>query len=358
MKRLVFLVVTLVYIQSCGKSYSDSLLNPSNEAVPIDSIEQFINHEMERMGIPGLSIAIINNAEVVYHNTFGWANVETAQPVDSTTLFEGASLSKPVFAHMVMFLVEEGQLDLDRPLLDYLDYTYPGTDPENPDLQKITARMVLSHTSGFPNWREDFELMVEFEPGSRFQYSGEGYQLLSKVVESILETDYRGVETYFEEKVARPFGMSVTKFVQDSYNIEHKSMPYENGEVLPLNRWEGAEFNPASAIHSEALDFSRWIIALLNEEGLSSQSYETLFTNQINVPESSVLYPYHMRAWALGFAEVDISGHKFYGHLGNNMGFTSMFLIDRESDWGLILFTNTHLAQDIGFELVSNLLSF
>ena len=128
---------------------------------------------MEKAGVPGLSCAILNDSQVVYANTFGVKNRKTGEPLYQDTIFTGASLSKTIFAYTVMQLVEEGLLDLNRPLQEYLARPLPSY-PNYVDLEgderyrKITARMCLSHTTGFPNWRwfnEDNRLRFDFDPG-------------------------------------------------------------------------------------------------------------------------------------------------------------------------------------------------
>ena len=131
--------------------------------------------------------------------------------MDDRTIFEGASLSKPLFAYMVMFLVEDEKLDLDKPLHEYLDYHYHGIDKEDDRYKEITARMVLSHTTGFPNWRPDYDLIIHFDPGTDFRYSGEGYIFLERVIQSILNTDYKGMEAYFSGKSCGPIKNSITR---------------------------------------------------------------------------------------------------------------------------------------------------
>ncbi len=132
--------------------------------------------------VPGLSIAVINDAKVVWQKSFSVVNSATNQPVSDDTIFEAASLSKPVFAYGVLRLVEKGKLDLDTPLVKYLPKPYVQND-ERAGL--ITAWMVLTHTTGFPNWRNNQALKTHFNPGERFSYSGEGFVYLQKVVEHL-----------------------------------------------------------------------------------------------------------------------------------------------------------------------------
>ena len=158
MSRLLYpLIAILVSLYSCRENTRktsaveerNSVTNLMNQEVLIDSIENFIDNKIKEMNIPGLSMAIINDGQVVYHIVKGYADIKKKSLVDERTIFEGASLSKPLFAYMVMFLVEDGKLDLDKPLHEYLDYHYHDIDKEDERYKQITARMVLSHTTGF-----------------------------------------------------------------------------------------------------------------------------------------------------------------------------------------------------------------
>lgn len=358
--RIIYLPLILFWVLSCKNTPNQNLnvkdfsgiKNINNQRISIDSLETFINQRMNEMNIPGLSLAIINKGKIVYSITKGYTNSQKKQTVDSQTLFEGASISKPIFAYLVMHLVEDGKLELDKPLFEYLNYEYQGINYQDERYTTITARMVLSHSTGFPNWRGESNLEIQFDPGTEFGYSGEGYQYLVKVIESILKTDYKGLEAYFQEKVAAPLGMNHTKFVQDNYNLSHKAEPHKNGKVLPTKKM-AEEFNAASAIHSEANEYLKWLIALMNKDGLTEQSYKELFTDQIKTPESEWFTQVGIQNWTLGFAKhkFDFLSNPIYGHIGNNEGFTSLFLIELNTKWGLITFTNEDQADDFGFEL-------
>src|SRR5205823_3170598 len=130
--------------------------------------------------VPGLSIAVIRDGKIVWKHGFGQKNAhpsatgtrdgKTDGPVRDDTLFPAASLSKPVFAYLTLRLVDRGVLDLDKPLYEYL----PNQRIEQDERYKqITARMILSHTSGLPNWGGT-PLRLLFAPGERWSYSSEG----------------------------------------------------------------------------------------------------------------------------------------------------------------------------------------
>lgn len=159
--------------------------------IPVAALDRHLEQRMRDLGIPGLSIVFLDAGEVVHHRVLGYANVQDRRPVDASTIFEAASISKPVFAHFAMTYVDDGRLDLDRPLHEYLPYPDIAHDER---YTRITARMVLSHRSGFPNWRTDFAdsaLFLAFEAGTAYRYSGEGYQYLAMVLKEIEGTTWR-----------------------------------------------------------------------------------------------------------------------------------------------------------------------
>lgn len=132
--------------------------------------------------VPGVSIAVVSRGARVWTTSAGIAEDSSGQSVTDTTIFEAASLSKPVFAYAVLQLVEKGELSLDTPLVRYFDTAYV----EDSRGKLITARHVLTHSTGFPNWRPDGQpLRMYFTPGSRYSYSGEGLVYLQRVVEHL-----------------------------------------------------------------------------------------------------------------------------------------------------------------------------
>src|SRR5262245_12589079 len=169
--RLAFAAVSGCSIFLCplasGQSGHSVKVDPS-----VLKLQADVPALMKEADIPGMSIVVIRNGKVAWHNNFGVKNTKTAQPVDDNTVFEAASLSKPVFAYAVLKLVEQGKIGLDVPLTKYLPTPYIDGDPR---LEKITARIVLSHRTGFPNWRPGSSLSIHFTPGERFSYSGEGF---------------------------------------------------------------------------------------------------------------------------------------------------------------------------------------
>src|SRR5215213_10010662 len=199
--------------------FSFSLAAQTNQFAPVNSIKKEVAIErlkqnvpaiMSQAKIPGLSLALIRDGKIVFTQGFGVKNSQTKEPVDGDTIFEAASLSKPVVAYAVLKLVDAGKLDLDVPLNKYLPGNYDAGDDAR--INQITARNVLSHTSGFPNWRQPRNaktLPIFFTPGERFSYSGEGFVYLSKVVEHITKMK---LEDYIRRTVFEPLGMTASSF--------------------------------------------------------------------------------------------------------------------------------------------------
>ena len=322
-------------VASEPKSEPEKAISFAGKEIPVSAIDDYLEKHMKIYDVPGLSAATFDQNGVIFYTTKGYANVASKKEVDPETTFEAASLSKPLFAYMVMKYVEQGLLDLDKPLHEYLLYDDIAHDER---YKQITARMVLSHTTGFPNWRTDHagELFISFDPGTKFQYSGEGYQYLAKVLASLLQTDLPGLEEKYQESIASPLGLGITKFVQDENNLNNKALGYKNGKVIQSS-YE-PEFGAAFSVHSEAKDFAKWLIALLNEQGLNNDNYAELFRDQIKlINEDSNL---NASAWTLGFAKYELDNAVYYGHGGNNLGYSSGFFLDREDKVGAVVFTS------------------
>lgn len=341
---IVTMILSLISIKSYAQKPGESIKNLVGKEIDSDSMESFLVKQMELQDVRGVSLALINEGEVVYHLAKGYVDIENKKKVTKRSIFEGASLSKPLFAYFIMGFVEDDKLDLDKPLYEYLPYEDIADDER---YKKITARMVLTHTTGFPNWRTDHEggkLFISFEPGSAFQYSGEGYQYLAKVLAHILDTDDEGLERAYQKRVAGPLNLRYTKYLQDSRNMKNKVQGYKDGKVVEEDD-DPKIFGSAFSIHSEALDFSKWLIALMNKEGLSEESYKELFKTQIVLPDGHPQKQEGITDWTLGFAKATLPFGSALAHGGNNPGYTSIFVIAPEAKWGYVMFTNADQSQ-------------
>ncbi len=294
---------------------------------------------MQEKNIPGLSMVIIENAEVVWHMELGVKNSKIGGPINCDTLFEAASLSKPVFAYGVLKMVESGQLNLDQPLVDYLPHPDIKDDKR---LDGITARMVLSHTSGFPNWRpKNQPLKIYFQPNERFSYSGEGYLYLQHVIEHISGLS---LENYLRKIVFIPLGMNHSTFIW--VNDSSKAAGHVADGTPLANYTEQA--NAAFTLHTNALDYAKFVIALMKGIGLKADTIDEMLRPQIRVQAdaintidkcSDVLSD--TMAWGLGWGVQRTKLGDAFWHWGDNTGFKSYVVGFRGGKRGLIIFTNS-----------------
>lgn len=324
----------------------------------IARLESAIPRLQEEGLVPGLSIALLQKGELAWHRGFGVKNAETKEPVAVNTVFEAASLSKPVFAYAVLKLVDAGRLDLDKPLNQYLPGNYDAGDDVR--LGQITARHVLSHTPGFPNWRRrGGPLTIHFTPGERFSYSGEGFVYLAKVVERITGEKFND---FMKKTVFDPLGMVDSNYVwregyvaQAAFN--HSSLGVQTGQ----NR--STEPNAAASLRTSAQDYGRFLAALMKGTGLKPATRRLMFTPQIQVSESGTnntarapekLSP--SLSWGLGWGLQATGDGMAFWHWGDN-GNTKAYIVAYEKQqFGMVVFTNSANGLSIVPEIVNEAL--
>ena len=210
----------------------------------IGVLEEELPRLMEAAEVPGLSIALVADGEVVWTKAFGLRSTGSGAAVDNDTIFEAASLSKPVTAYVALLLAERGRLDLDRPLAEYLPYPRLAHDDR---YLLITPRMVLTHSSGLPNWGGS-PLEILFDPGTSFRYSGEGYVCLQKTLEKITG---KSLQTLAETEVFTPLGMERSSFVWQERFGENVAEGHDGvGRARPMRR--SGEANAAASLITTA----------------------------------------------------------------------------------------------------------
>ena len=153
--------------------------------IPSQELLHDLPRQMRALGVPGIGIAVVEAGRLAWSHGAGLADAARATPVDDATLWEAASLSKPVFAYAVLQLVDRGGLALDAPLVSYARPGYLGNSPW---LERITVRDVLRHSTGLPDWRKDpanQKLEPAVAPGTRIDYSGEAFVWLQLAVEAV-----------------------------------------------------------------------------------------------------------------------------------------------------------------------------
>lgn len=328
--------------------------------------EARVKEVMDRAVVSGLGCSILNNGRIVYHQTFGFRDMETGEVLNSESVFNAASFSKTVFAYLVMVLADEGLIDVDRPLHEYLEKEIPDyedyVDLEGDDRWRdITTRVALSHTTGFPNWRfltDDQRLSFLFDPGNRFSYSGEGIHLLQLVVEEITDKD---LETLAREKVFGPLGMENSSYVW---------LPsYEGRYALPHNEfgWTGnpkRRGKPAAAgsMTTTAVDYGRLLEAVIATERSPNQNGQQMLSPTIRIRSERMLGPGSWRdaksgdgvelSWGLGWGLFDSPRGRAFFHTGHDVGAQNYTVTFLDQGIGIVLLSNSDNFESIAAEIV------
>jgi CubicO group peptidase (beta-lactamase class C family) len=262
--------------------------------ISIHAIDSTILHLMSAAKVTGLELAILNDNRIVYEKAFGYKNMETKEVLDTSTVFYGASLSKAVFMYLCLVLVQQGLLNLDKPVYEYLDKPLPEY-PRYSDLagdkrwKLITARMCLSHTTGFANWRfltastgkydHNGKLAIYFTPGSRFAYSGEGYALLQLVVEKITG---KNLEELAEKNIFQPIGMGRTSYIWQPRFENNYALGYdESGKPLEKNKRTNA--GAAGSMETPVADYAKFIQYIMQKKGLDREMCSLMLTPGIPI---------------------------------------------------------------------------
>ena len=293
----------------------------------IEALEAAIPTLMDSGSVTGLSIAWVADGEVAWARGFGVRNADTDEPVDESTVFEAASLTKPVVAYAVLQMIDRGELDLDRPLAEYMPYEDIAYDDR---YTRITARMVLSHTPGFPNWRpRGGKLELRFDPGERFSYSGEGFVYLQRVVEKL---SGQTLDVFVRDWVLKPLAMTRSSLVWEERFADNVAVGHFHfGGAMEKNEPESP--NAAWSLQSTATDYARFIAALMAGRELSVESAHEMMESQVEVAEGL--------SWGLGVGLQDSSEGRAFWHWGHNDGYRGYTIAFPDQGTAVVWFTNS-----------------
>lgn len=305
---------------------------------------------MQQHKVPGVSVAVVSDRQLVWSRGFGTRCAGSTEPVRPETVMEACSMSKPFFTYVLLKLVEEGEIDLKRPLVDYLEADYLDDDPRH---RLITAQMVLSHTSGLPNWREGgwrsgSPLTLGFDPGTSFRYSGEGFLMLQRAVEKHLQTD---LDSLSREKLIEPLGLSSTRFVWDDRFVTRSACGHDReGNVKTARRYYDRA-NAAYTLYTSAEDYARFLVEILGQDRTADHS---LSGETVSRMLSPVSHREDQNAdWGLGWGLREADGGRQVFHSGaNGSGFRCDSEFFPSTGDGLVIMTNALGGDALWKELV------
>lgn len=340
----------------------DSIRSFNENYISKSKIETFIKHQMGSLNMPGLSIAFINDDKIVYHNALGVKNIETQEKVDFSTIFDAASMSKTVFSFFALKMVDEGLLGLDIPLYTYMEYPDIAYDER---YKSITARMVLSHTSGFPNWRfidgkgnynPENKLTIQFQPGTKFQYSGEGYEYLANVIAHLKGVNKNALQGLIKKELFEPLEMGNSSYVWNAYLEKHSVDGHFKGKLNSgySSNEKNPDFKASASLQTESKEFARFLIAIINNKILSEKSYEALLKIQSVSPATKKS---KVHKYGLGIVIEESAYGTNYSHGGDNLSNTALYMFNKEKKVGYVFFTNSENKDSFNENLLGFLLS-
>ena len=319
-----------------------SAVPPTVAGVALDTVvarlEAVVPEALLREDVPGISIAIVSDGKLLWAKGYGVANKATGAAVTERTVFRGASLSKTVTAYLALKLVEEGVLELDRPLIEYTGEAYI----DDSRIEDITLRMVLAHTSGFIGGDATRGQIVS-TPGRHWAYSNHGFWYLQWVVEHVTGQPFA---QYAADHLFSPLGMSHTSFVWLDEYAALAARGYEAGDQVAPPR--PARANAAYGVFTTPSDFARLVSAIMNPvDGdpslLGPASVEAMLTPQVEAGSGL--------SWGLGWGLEPSADVDYFWHWGWVDGFRNLVVGDFDQRAAIIVMTNgsggLHVAQDI-----------
>ena len=349
-----------------------------NSNIEASKLNSRIQSLMDSAEVTGLAISIFNENQIIYRRAFGYANKEKKTSLQINTCFYGASLSKAVFGYLSAVLVQEGILDLDKPLQQYLDIHIPELKFKKEwhgfqDLindsryETITARMCLSHTTGFQNWRwiprpNDLEnkdkLKIYFDPGTQYYYSGEGIMLLQYVIEHITGKD---LELLAKEKVFDPLGMHNTSYVWQ----ERFDDIYSNGHTVEqkvVKKDKRDEAQAAGSMETNLIDYSLFVRNILRLYKERSAITNEMFNSNFRIRtkaqfgtqsleqsnENDAIKLSYGLGWGLLQSPFGLGTFKE----GHGDGFQHYAILFPEKELGIVILSNSENAESIFKELL------
>ncbi len=325
MKRLIVLTILLTTVL-CGttlQAHIDSKINCN--------FENKINNWLAEYNVPAVGIGVIENGEVTFVKVLG--ELKKDVPAPDNTIFAVASMTKPVVAMLTLKLIEAGQWDLDEPLFHY----WIDPDVAN-DLRskKLTTRHVLSHQTGLPNWRwmhPTKKLTFDFEPGTDFSYSGEGFVYLAHALENKFN---KSLMLLSDSWLFKPLDMKDTRYYWDK-DMEESRFAFwhdSTGNLHKLAMSKKKEVNAGASLLTTVEDYCKFGIDVMNGAGLSADLFNDMISTQVKRKKHY--------GQGLGWGVVgDLpKGEYALEHYGSDRGVKTQAVFLPKSKRGIVVLTN------------------
>ncbi len=310
--------------------------------------ELLFTHETEterwlkQKHIPALGISFIKDGKIEQISVFG--ELQSNKPAPINTIWNVASMTKPITAIVALKLINAGKWNLDEPVYKY--YTDP--DVANDPLSKLlTTRIILSHQTGFPNWRgqnKDGKLSFDFVPGTKYHYSGEGYEYLRKALEKKFK---KSLEQLANELIFTPLNMKDTKFIWDNKTDSTRFAKWHNEKGELYETYKNTTANAADNLLTTIEDYSKFMVHIINGAGLSDKLYNEMIAEQVRIND----YKHFGLGW---WVDENINENKDFAlvHGGDDMGVHTIAFIIPRTKQALLIFTNSDNGTDAFAEVL------
>jgi len=300
------------------------------------AIEQWLKDNK----IPTLGLGIIEGGTLKQVKVFGEIKPGVSAPYN--TIFNVASLTKPITAMVVLQLASQGKWNLYEPVYHYWTDPDVADDPRN---KKLTTRIILSHQTGFPNWRwmnKNNKLSFDFEPGTKYHYSGEGMEYLRKVIEKKFK---KPLQEIADELIFKPIKMADTDYIWTKNTDESRfAIGYDaSGKAYETIKNETA--NAADDLHTTIEDYGNFLANVMNGGNLKPEIFREMMKPQVKTKEN--------KYFGLGFEIYDLgNGETALSHGGSDKGSQCIAFILPKTKQGILIFTNV----DNGYKVFEKLL--
>jgi CubicO group peptidase (beta-lactamase class C family) len=293
--------------------------------------------------VPSVSVAYIEHGKVAWTAAYG--EQSAGVPATVSTMYNIASLTKPITAETILRLASKGKLSLDEPMSPFwIDPDIKG----NPWADLLTPRIALTHQTGFANWRRmtNKVLTFKFQPGTQMGYSGEGYQYAAKFTENKIGVPFPDLA---QQNVFAPLGMKDTSYLPQSRYDGRIAQPHVPGTSPdPADVWR---FNAADLVHTTAADYARFVISVMHNQSLTGSiaQQRSSISRDLVTPEDKTKLCAHDSTpdtctvafgMGLGWEVQHFDGAKILQHTGSDTGFRSMAMFVPESGTGIVILTN------------------
>lgn len=328
-----------------GLSFDHQSITKEIPGNPIFDNDTIIENWLKNNKVPALAIGVIDDGKLKQIKVFGTIAKGNTTPYNA--IFNVASLTKPVTAIVALKLISVGKWSLDDPVDKYWTDADVVNDPRS---KILTTRHILSHQTGFPNWRwvnnPDEKLTFQFTPGTKYQYSGEGFEYLRKALEHKF---HKGINQLADELIFKPLRLKDTKYIWDKdVDISRYAVGYDKDEK-PYKIEKYTSPSGADNLLTTIEDYSKFLISILNSDGISKKVFDEMTKNQVLSDRG--------KHFGLGFEIYDLgNGETAISHGGSDKGAQTIFFLLPKTKQGLVIFTNSDNGMNLYEEIIKNYL--